>query len=92
MEDHSSRLRAMLEQLEEEIQRTEFIDDEGREILGRLEKDVQGLLARSGEVPGGQGDSLAERLRQGIQHFEVTHPTLTSLMEQVVNTLSGMGF
>ena len=34
---------------------------------------------------------VTERLRQGIQHFEVTHPNLEAMMEQVVNTLSEMG-
>jgi hypothetical protein len=91
MDDHSGRLRDMLEQLDEEIQRTEFIDEEGRGILSRLQQDVRDLLARSGGISSGPGLSITERLRQGIGHFEMTHPTLTTLMEEVVNTLSGMG-
>jgi uncharacterized protein DUF4404 len=95
MEEPTAALRAKLEQLDAEIQRTGSVDEAGREILFKLQADVRDLLARSGGSTGSaveQDLSIAERLRQGIQHFEVTHPNLTGLMEEVVNTLSGMGF
>ncbi len=91
MADPDPQFRAKLEQLDEELNRTVSVDEEGRRILRRVQQDVQDLLARSGEVPPPGGLSVRERLRQGIEHFEVTHPVLAGLMEDVVNALSAMG-
>ena len=91
MDDEDPQLRARLEQLDEEIQRTVSVDEEGRRILRRVQQDVQDLLARSGEAPPPHAPSVTARLRQGIEHFEVTHPVLAGLMEDVVNALSAMG-
>lgn len=91
MDNEDPQLRARLEQLDEEIQRTVSVDEEGRRILRRVQQDVQDLLARSGEAPSPHSLPVTERLRQGIEHFEVTHPVLAGLMEDVVNALSAMG-
>ena len=91
MEDQNRQLRERLERLDADLKRTESVDEAGRSILHELQLDVQNLLARSGDVPSPQNHAIAARLRDGIQHFEVTHPTLVALMEQVVNALSAIG-
>ena len=88
--DHQ-HLRETLEKLHSELESTPSVDDESRELLRGLMKDVQELLARSGEGPHPRDQSIGERLRHGIQYFEVTHPRLAAMMEQVINTLSGAG-
>jgi hypothetical protein len=35
---------------------------------------------------------VGERFTDSMAHFETTHPVLSSLIEQVLNTLSGAGF
>ena len=91
MDDPNRRLREQLERLEADLNKIDSVDEAGRDILHKLQQDVQDLLARSGEDSGLQEHPIAERLRQAIQHFEVTHPTLVGVMEQMVNTLSTMG-
>ena len=91
MDDQNRQLREQLERLEADLKRTKSVDEAGRTILHKLQQDVQDLLARSGEVSSLQDHAIGARLRQGIQHFEVTHPTLVALMEQVVNALSAIG-
>ena len=91
VDDQNRQLREQLKRLDADLKRTKSVDEAGRTILHKLQKDVQDLLARSGEASSLQGHPIAARLRQGIQHFEMTHPTLVALMEQVVNTLSAMG-
>ncbi|PYQ10860.1 MAG: hypothetical protein DMH00_09785 [Acidobacteria bacterium] len=91
MDDQNRRLREQLERLAADLKRAKSVDEVGRTILHELQQDVQDLLTRSGEVSGLQEHPIAARLRQGIQHFEMTHPTLVALMEQLVNTLSAMG-
>jgi uncharacterized protein DUF4404 len=84
-------LREQIEQLDAEIRSTETVDDTGREILHRLQDDLQDLLSRSGEDAPPPDLSVTGRLRQAMQHFEITHPNLVAMMESVVNTLSEMG-
>jgi hypothetical protein len=91
MEDQSRLLREQLERLDADLKRTECLDEAGRALLHKLQQDVQDLLTRSGEVSSLQEHPITERLAQGIQHFEVSHPTLVALMEQVVNALSAIG-
>lgn len=91
MDDQNRQLREQLEQLDADLKRTKSMDEAGRTILHMLQQDVQDLLARSGEGASVQEHPIAARLRQAIQHFEVTHPTLVASLEQMVNTLSTMG-
>ena len=91
MNDQNRQLREQLERLDEDLKRTESVDEAGRAILHQLQQDVQELLTRSGEVSNLQEHPIMVRLRQGIQHFEVTHPTLVGIMEQMIDTLSTMG-
>jgi len=91
MNDQNRQLREQLERLEADLKKIESVDEAGRAILHNLQQDVQDLLDRSGEVSSLQEHPISERLRQAIQHFEVTHPTLVGVMEQMVNTLSTMG-
>lgn len=90
MDDQDRQLRERLERLDADLKRTKSVDEEGRAILLNLQVDVQNLLARSGEVSS-RDHVIAARFREGIQHFEVTHPTLVALMEQVVDALSAIG-
>jgi hypothetical protein len=91
MDDLNRQLREQLERLDADLKRTKSVDEAGRAILHRLQQEVQDLLARSGEAAIVQRHPIAERLREGIQHFESTHPSLTAVMEQVVSMLSAMG-
>ncbi len=83
-------LREMLEQIDHEIHKTETLDDRGREMLTHLAADIQELLERSGASQ--ESDSpLAKRLAQAIEHFEVSHPTLTKQLSQLSAVLSNAG-
>ena len=91
MEDDNRSLRDQLERLDAEIRSIDSVDDSGREILHQLQADLQDLLSRSGEASPAPQRTIAVRLREGIGHFEATHPNLVAMMESLVNTLSEMG-
>lgn len=82
-------LSKLLEELHNALDNTEAVDDKGRELLRALNADIQELLERS---EGGQSDdSLLERLQDTIDHFEVTHPTLTSTLSHIMTALGNAG-
>jgi len=84
-----NNLSKLLEQLHNELDNTEAVDEKGRELLRTLSTDIDELLERSeGEQ---SDDSLLGRLQESIDHFEVTHPTLTSALSHIMNTLNNAG-
>jgi chromosome segregation ATPase len=81
------KLRELLEQLREELARTESMDEKGREMLSRLNEDIQQFLDPTRENP----ETLLERLQSAIDHFEMEHPAVTAALSQMLNTLSNAG-
>jgi hypothetical protein len=84
-------LRKLLEQLHDELERTESVDETGNELLRHLNADIRNLMKRSGKADVEPDDSVLERLEDAIDHFEVTHPTLTRMLSEMMTILSNAG-
>jgi len=91
MSDQPAQLQEMLEKLDAELKRTQTANAEQKRQLRALQNDVRALLERSGDVMPDEAQPNVEGLRVGLAHFEATHPRLSSLIEQVLNTLSAAG-
>jgi Domain of unknown function (DUF4404) len=87
MEDKN--LSQLLEELHAELAKTKAVDDKGRELLRDLKADIQNLLQDSEEA--GADDSMLERLEDSIDHFEESHPDLTSMLSNLINALNNAG-
>lgn len=84
-------LRKMLEQLHEELDRTGSVDAQGRQLLHDVSVDIRELLDRSGDETLQTDDSLLERLQDAIDHLEITHPTLTMALSEIMKILNNAG-
>lgn len=80
-------LRKLLEQLHEELARTESVDEKGRELLGHVNEDMKKFLDPNQENP----KALLDQLQKAIDHFEVEHPAITTALSQILNALSNAG-
>lgn len=78
-------IKKLLEKLHNEIETIEHVDEANLQLLRDLERDIDDLLARSDDT------SLLERLREGINRFEVSHPTLTAMLSEMSKILSNAG-
>lgn len=83
------KLSKLLEQLHDELGKTEAIDDKGRELLRSLDEDIRKFLERSEDAQ--TDESMLERLQDAIDHFEITHPNLTSALSHMMTILSNAG-
>ena len=81
-------LRPLLEKLHAELQRTGDLDDASRDLLREVEDEIQQALERSGEA---HPESFTDRLRETVDRFERTHPTLTEAVGRVLDQLAKMG-
>ena len=83
----NEKLREQLQQLHDELERTDSIDEKGREMLADLDADIHKILGQPDISP----PSIQERLQDAIDHFEVEHPAITAALSQMLNTLSNAG-
>ena len=84
-------LRELIEKLHVEIQNTHSVDEKGHELLLHLESEIRGLLEQSGGHGTPVRPSTIRRLEEGLDHFEMTHPTLTILISRLLEALSNVG-
>lgn len=87
----NNELNKLLHQLHDEIAKTQAVDEKGSELLRDLEVDISALLERLGENPEEVHPSIVQRLDSTLKHFEVTHPSLTTVISQVMDSLSYSG-
>jgi hypothetical protein len=81
-------LEKLLDALHQELQETTSLDEKGRDLLRGLDVDIRALLARSGTAPEA---SMRQLVQESVDHFEVTHPTLTALLSDLLTSLSNAG-
>jgi len=92
-------LRATLDQLRAQLEEFEGGDLDVREKLHEALRDIEIALvqsteeARSPESASGETseESIARRLSEVAQHFEVSHPVLSSTLGSVIDALGRMG-
>ncbi len=85
-------LRDLLEQLHQELERTNTVDEKGNEMLRHLDADIRTLLKRSGQGAEIEADEpLLDRLQDTIDHLEATHPRLTTVLSEMMTILSNAG-
>lgn len=87
----TNELRTNLERLHAELQSTESIDAESRELLASVLSDIESLLQGDSREKPSKSESLADRLEHALTHFEEEYPTLTSYIGQVADALSRLG-
>ena len=83
-----SDLQKKLQDLSDEIERTETDDAAKQASLN----EIQDLVQKAMNEPDDQHkQSLGERLRESLLSFGVEHPSLTASMETVSEYLSSLG-
>jgi type II secretory pathway component PulM len=82
LDDSLSRLRSA-------IQTLDVADEDARRRLEKLVEDIE--KARAGPKVALEDQPLGERLKASTLDFEVSHPRLSTLMNEVMEKLSSMG-
>jgi hypothetical protein len=85
----SQEIDKLLEQLNKEIEGIQPDDEKGQVLLRELSADIRELLERAESKQ--PAPSMMQRFEASIDHFEVTHPDLTSALSSLLNILSNAG-
>jgi hypothetical protein len=87
----NQELRKLLDELHDEVNKTQTVDKKGRELLRDLDGDIRALLERSRENPVKVNPSIVQQLEGALDHFEMDHPELTMLISKLLESLSNAG-
>ncbi len=85
---NSKSFHEKLEQLHEELSRTQEIDESNREYLQHLMGDIQSALNATHTDDGKQQRVLAEHLHGALGRLELSHPKLVLTIGQVLDHLA----
>jgi hypothetical protein len=84
-------LHQKLEELHQTLGETEAGNAGEREVLEKLRSDVGAVLSEKETLHPRRYESLAARLREGIEELEASHPNAALLMGRVVDALANLG-
>jgi hypothetical protein len=90
MKMKNEELRSQLENLHDELHKTHDLDLQQRELLRRLADEIQTLLKRE-QNRRHNYTSLSARLNDAVAELEASHPQITLLMRQTIDSLSYLG-
>jgi len=86
------QIREPLQKLYDQLNNTHSSDKRTEERIQALKSDVRKALEEKGEFTPGEHQSVLASLRSSVEHFESSHPELTSVLNDVITTLSNWGF
>lgn len=86
---NETQLTQALEKLRREIGALDTADEASRHKLEQLVEDLEKKLENPEDTE--LHEDLADRLRDSMLELEVSHPRLTSIMNDIMMKLSNMG-
>ncbi len=83
-------LQSIIEKLHSELASAESIDEESRELLKKLVKDVEELADDDG-TGGAEHATTTGQLQNAAVQFESEHPKLSMALSEVIDALTRLG-
>ena len=88
-----ARLRESLEAIRDELSAGAPISLSDRDLLSQLQDDIEGLLAQpTEEVPHPDHGVVRQDAATAVEQFQGNHPSLTTVLGRLVDTLVSLGF
>lgn len=84
------RLRELVSNLHEELERTPQVDAEGRQLLRELTGDIEELVGHEAP-PADSRESATERVESAAVRLEAEHPRLAGILGEIVDALGRLG-
>lgn len=81
---NSERIRTLLLELDKELKSTGEIDEQTRELLSKLNDDLD-------EIAAGSRDTLSDSARELESRFAATHPVAERITREIADLLAKMG-
>jgi hypothetical protein len=86
----NEKLQATLSELEQQVRALGSVDEESRQSLLNAAQEIRVALNEA-DYSTARSQTMLENLTSSVEKFEVTHPTLTSVLGRLVDILGQMG-
>jgi chorismate mutase len=86
----NEKLRATLSELEQQLRALETVDEASRQSLLNAAQEIR-LALNDESVSSVRSQSMIQNLTHSVEKFEVSHPTLTSVLGRLIDMLGQMG-
>ena len=83
------KLQQQLQQLHSELAKNPPLNDEERAALTTLLHDIEANL--NATTDSAEDESLVDGVNLAIERFDVSHPTLTATLRNILQSLANMG-
>jgi hypothetical protein len=87
----NENIREKLQGLYTELKNTRSTDQSTQDRLRSLTAEVKDTLDHLDDLRPEQQKSILDRLESGVEHFEASHPELTSVLNDVISSLANWG-
>ncbi|MBX3412344.1 MAG: DUF4404 family protein [Pirellulales bacterium] len=90
----ADKLRATLADLRTQLDEVDALDPEARALLNSTLEEIHATLERrgaGGSASSEEQESLVQGLRDAVDRFEGSHPTLAGAVGSVIDALGRMG-
>ncbi len=87
----NKELHETIKKLRAELEKIKPSDDHMRGHIERLLHEIDMLNGETQDIPLHRYQQLLDRLKESVQYFEASHPSLTLSVERVIDALSNMG-
>lgn len=84
-------LRDDLLRLHKELSKINSLDAESQELLVHLKNDIQKVLEHRGENMAAPHGDLLKGLTESSRYFELSHPHLLAIVNNIIATLNNLG-
>ena len=88
---NNNHLHNHLNALHNEVEQAEVDNTEAQKMLDTLSENIQNILEHPGDISFDHHRILMNNLENSLVHFEVSHPTLTPLINHVIMSLNSLG-
>lgn len=90
MPDQYEKLKATVEELEDELHSIESMNEETRAVLREVVQEIRDALHED-DPSELHPQSIMDRLKSAAQEFEDAHPTTAGVIYRLVDGLAQMG-
>ena len=90
MNERLARIRATVQELEQELRELDSLDPTARLMLQGVAREIHAVLGDR-DLPPAAHRTLHQRLQDAAHSFESSHPALAGVLERVVDALAQLG-
>jgi len=80
-----------IQELRAELEKIKPADDHTRGHIERLLLEIDIFTGEAKDIPLHRYQQFLERLKESVQYFEASHPSLTLSVGRVIDALTNMG-